>query len=53
MGDTILYSINLSGNITTTYNISVTDIKNSPNSNIGDEISVTFEEDDLVAYYEE
>jgi len=36
-----------------TYNISVSDIKNSPNPNIGDKISVTFEEDDVVAYYEE
>ena len=35
------------------HHISVSDIKNSPNPNIGDEISVTFEENDVVAYYEE
>ena len=53
MGDTILYSINLSGNNNNTYIISVSDIKNSPNPNIGDEILVTFEEEDIVAYYKE
>ena len=52
MGDTILFSINLSVNNNNTY-ISVSDIKNSPNPNIGDEILVTFEEEDLVAYYKE
>ena len=40
-------------NGTESVNISVSDIKNSPNPNIGDKISVTFEEDDVVAYYEE
>ena len=53
MGDTILYSINLSGNNNNTYIISVSDIKNSPNPNIGDEILVSFEEEDIVAYYKE
>ena len=54
MGDTILYSIKLNqSENNNTYNISVSDIKNSPNPNIGDKISVTFEEDDVVAYYEE
>ena len=53
MGDTILYSINLIGNNDNTYIISVSDIKNSPNPNIGDEILVTFEEEDVVAYYKE
>ena len=52
MGNTILFSINLSGNNNNTY-ISVSDIKNSPNPNIGDEILVTFEEEDVVAYYKE
>ena len=53
MGNTILYSINLSGNNNNTYIISVSDIKNSTNPNIGDEILVTFEEEDIVAYYKE
>lgn len=53
MGDTVLYSINLIGNNNNTYIISVSDIKNSPNPNIGDEILVTFEEEDVVAYYKE
>ena len=54
MGDTMLYSIKLNqSENNNTYNISVSDIKNSPNPNIGDKISVTFEEDDVVAYYEE
>jgi len=52
MGDTMLYSINLNENYNN-YHISVSDIKNSPNPNIGDEISVGFEEDDVVGYYEE
>ena len=54
MGDTMLYSIKLNqSENNNTYNISVSDIKNSPNPNIGDEISVAFEENDVVAYYEE
>ena len=53
MGDTMLYSINLNESNNNTYIISVSDIKNSPNPNIGDKISVTFEEEDVVAYYEE
>ena len=54
MGDTMLYSIKLNqSENNNTYNISVSDIKNSPNPNIGDKISVTFEEDDVVAYFEE
>ena len=52
MGDTILYSIKLNESNNNTYIISVSDIKNSPNPNIGDEISVAFEEEDVVSYYE-
>ncbi|MFL2802463.1 MAG: ABC transporter ATP-binding protein [Paracoccaceae bacterium] len=51
MGGTMLYTIKLNENHNT-YSISVSDIKNSPSANIGDEISVGFEEDDIVAYYE-
>jgi len=36
-----------------TYRISISDIKNSPSPNIGEEISVYFQEDDIVAYFEE
>ena len=51
-GNTILYSIRLNGN-DNTYNITVSDIKNSPNPDVGDKISVGYIEEDIVAYYEE
>ena len=53
MGDTMLYGINLVENDHHTYRISISDIKHSPSPNIGEEISVSFEEDDIVAYFEE
>ena len=53
MGDTMLYGINLGENDHNTYRISISDIKNSASPNIGEEISVYFQEDDIVAYFEE
>ena len=53
MGDTMLYGINLGENDHHTYRISISDIKNTPSPNIGEEISVYFQEDDIVAYFEE
>ena len=51
MGGTMVYTIKLKENHNN-YSISVSYIKNSLSANIGDEISVGFEEDDIVAYYE-
>ena len=53
MGDTMLYGIKLGENTQHTYRISISDIKNSPSPHIGEEISVFFQEDDMVAYFEE
>ena len=53
MGDTMLYGINLDENDHHTYRISISDIKNSVSPKIGEEISVYFQEDDIVAYFEE
>ena len=53
MGDTMLYGINLGENDHHTYRISISDIKNSASPKIGEEISVYFQEDDIVAYFEE
>ena len=53
MGDTMLYGINLGENDDYTYRISISDIKNSASPNIGEGISVYFQEDDIVAYFEE
>ena len=53
MGDTMLYGINIDENDHHTYRISISDIKNSASPNIGEEISVYFQEDDIVAYFEE
>ena len=53
MGDTMLYGINLGENDHHTYRIPISDIKNTQSPNIGEEISVYFQEDDIVAYFEE